>query len=111
MTETEALALMALPKCADPGAEWLQHRTHAGLSLLAFGVTDERGAARRGMHIELSGLRLRRVAATAWKITLFAQDGLRQRRVYQIENPGRVGTRAKKGRRGAGPRKWKGGKR
>lgn len=93
MTEAEARALMALPKTGDPPGAWAQHRTHKGMATLEFGVLDDDGATRPGLHVECAMVRGPRAAFTAWKITLFTLDGYALRRVYQIENPGRAGMR------------------
>jgi len=84
---------MALTKSGDPPKEWQQHRTHAGLSTLPFGVLDPRGASIRGMHVEFAALRRPRLAGLAWKLTLFSLQNFRLLRIYQLENPGRAGMR------------------
>jgi len=93
VTEAEALAAMTVAKTGDPPQAWQQHRTHRGLATLEFGLLDPHGAAIPGLHVECVMVRGTRVAFTGWKITLFRSDGFNTQRAYQIDNPGRAGTR------------------
>lgn len=82
---------MALEKFGEPPDRWRPHRTHEGLATLEFGVVDADGALIRGLHVEISVQRSRRIRAMAMKFTLFSFENFRNQRVAQLDCPGRSG--------------------
>jgi hypothetical protein len=92
-SESEARAIMALPKWGDPCAAWRQDRAYPCTVSNAFGVVDVMGSAIAGIQVEFEVYRASRSCQERYTFTMRRFELGSMARVYQQEINTRPGIR------------------